>query len=131
MCGMARQDGFTLIELIVVILIVGILAAIATPIFLGALDQARVSTPQAALANARLEISLVLVEEGTLPVGAQRTAILTASGDPNIALALSGAGPDYCLSGVHSVIGESWASTRDVVPTRGASCGADGTIALP
>jgi prepilin-type N-terminal cleavage/methylation domain-containing protein len=53
-----RDDrGFTLIELMVAILIARILAAIATPISLGAVDQARSASVQAELASARLDLA--------------------------------------------------------------------------
>ncbi len=113
------------------IVIIGILAAIAAPVFLASLNQARVSALQAAMATARLEISLVLVEDGVLPVGEQREAILTASGDADITLEITGTGANFCVGGVHALVDETWAGTQTVVPTRGASCGPDGEIVLP
>ena len=39
----ARQDGFTLIEIMVVVIIIGLLAAVIVPQFLGRVDDARVT----------------------------------------------------------------------------------------
>ena len=46
------QDGFTLVELLVVMLVLGVLAAIAVPVFLGQREKADESTMSSDLRNA-------------------------------------------------------------------------------
>lgn len=70
----ARQQGFTLIELMIVIAIVGILAAIALPAYQDYTVRARMSEPMARLAEAKTTISEFYSATGGLP-NANQTGI--------------------------------------------------------
>lgn len=59
-----KINGFTLIELMVVVAIVGILSGVGLPQLLKAQDKAKDSVAVATLTNAAKECSLLLVTEG-------------------------------------------------------------------
>jgi len=58
------RKGFTLIELMVVILIVGILAAVAVPIMRGRIDQAKWSEANAAAGSIKTAVRAYIAEKG-------------------------------------------------------------------
>ena len=60
-----KQNGFTLIELMVVVAIVGILSGVGLPQLLKAQTKAKDSVAIATLTNAAKECSLTLVTEGS------------------------------------------------------------------
>jgi len=62
---MESRKGFTLIELMVVILIVGILAAVAVPIIRGRIDSAKWSEGKAAMGAIASALRIYAAEKGT------------------------------------------------------------------
>ena len=60
-----NQKGFTLVELMIVVIIVGILAAVAIPMYQGATERAKASEAVAALGTIRGALRVYYAEHGT------------------------------------------------------------------
>lgn len=66
-----HNAGFTLIELVVVIVIVGILAAVIVPRFLSRTEDAKRSSAVTAISSFRLAIDLYSADNGKVPTSEQ------------------------------------------------------------
>ena len=71
-----KKKGFMLLELIIVIAIIGILAAVAIPNLVSMTDEAKVAKIQADLSTIGTAVEVYHVKEGTYP-----TALTTLEGD--------------------------------------------------
>ncbi len=62
-----KQSGFTLIELMIVVTIIGVLASIAVPVYRDYTIRTRVSEAASVFAPVKTDIALFWSENGTLP----------------------------------------------------------------
>jgi prepilin-type N-terminal cleavage/methylation domain-containing protein len=76
-----NRKGFTLIELIVVIAILGIIALLAIPRFIGTLDRARINTHNANVRSLQSAANVALAEHGKPDSDVSWSSTAGGSGD--------------------------------------------------
>jgi type IV pilus assembly protein PilA len=67
------DEGFTLVELLVVVLIIGILAAIAIPVYIGAQNSAKDATAKSDLGNAKTAVIAYQAQQKDWPANSALT----------------------------------------------------------
>ena len=68
------EKGFTLVELLIVVIILGVLTSVALPAFVGQTNKAKDSAAKAYVAGVEKECQVELAETGSIPTAVQTTA---------------------------------------------------------
>lgn len=105
------QQGFTLIELMIVVAIIGILAAVAIPAYQDYTVRAKISEAMGIGAAAKTSVSEYYTALGSMPADATTAGVNTAQSTPYVL------GVVYAKAGGSSNIGQVTLTIRDTIST--------------
>jgi general secretion pathway protein G len=83
--ALRRTRGFTLIEIMVVVIIIGLLAAVIVPQFMGRVDDARITKARSDLQAIETALTMYRLDNFRYPTTEQGlTALVTRPNDPSV-----------------------------------------------
>lgn len=116
----SNHQGFTIVELVMVIIIIAIVATLVTSVFRGAQDRSNAAQVQSDLKNAKLELDTIAADTGVYPT---TTNGLTKSEGTEYEINVNNNGeyPTFCLTASKGNI--SYRITDSTTPERGSCAG--------
>lgn len=127
----AEESGFTLVELLVVMLILGILAAIAVPSFFNQRDKARDADAKVGARTAQTAIETYATDNGGSYAAATPVALQTIEETLNdYTLTVVSAADTYTVT-ADSTTGNAFSITRTAGGTTTQTCTTAGTDGCP
>jgi type IV pilus assembly protein PilA len=131
---MGREEGFTLVELLVVMLILGLLAAIAIPSFFNQRDKAKDADAKAATRTVQTAIETYATDNGGSYVGATAAklkAIEPSLGNAAVQEPTGLAAKAYTVRVNSEVTGQWFEISRADTGILDSECNAHGTAGCP
>src|SRR5579862_8851783 len=84
-CQRAGQRGFTLLEIMVVVVIIGLLAAVVVPQFMGRVDDARIAKAKQDIQALETGLTMYKLDNFSYPTGEEGLkALVEKPNDPNV-----------------------------------------------
>lgn len=127
-----KESGFTLIEILVVILIIGILAAIAIPVFLNQRQTANDAAVVSDVKNTADAMQTYFTSNPNASYAPVEEIRKLVKESPNVNIVIMGTADDYCIQGFHNngkqYTGQTWINGSQPYYTYSSLKGGAGTI---